>query len=104
MSKRYFTYDKYTPESMMTERTKAPHPPSRPKEENLNHRCVNVEKPFSGLFQIFVLVSGQVHFLLFLADFEMGICLLIIVFAPHLELHLNQNKGKLGVDLRGIRS
>ena len=44
----YFTYAKYAPESMMPERIKAAHLQSRSKEENLNHCCVNVEKPFSG--------------------------------------------------------
>jgi hypothetical protein len=48
VSRRYFTYAKYAPESMMSEKIKALHPQSRPKEENLNHHCVNVEKPFSG--------------------------------------------------------
>jgi hypothetical protein len=47
---------------------------------------VNVEKPFSG---------GQVHFLLFLPNFKMGISLLIIVFTPHLKLHLNPEQNKI---------
>lgn len=103
MSKKQFTYAKYAPESMMSEKIKTPHPRSRPKEVNLNHRCLNVEKHFSGYFQLLVSVFCRDHFLLFLSDLDLGICLLIIGFAPRLKLHLDPNLEKLCVDLRGIR-